>query len=478
MNLRRKLFITFGGLAFMTLLMAGVTGWAMLQWSSTEEELREHYQRSLLLQEVRAQTLQAVLEVPEGLTGNDADARQDFEETIAPAEDLFEQWASLADTEAERREVEEVRSAYEEVVEGSIRAFDLIDREQFGEAESLFDTLEDNEYENFQTVALRAAEANEQRRQEIRDGTQDTRRTAQIMLAVASFGALSLVLLLAAYLASDLFSPLRDVREAIRSVRQGDRRVRLAEDRSDEVGDINREFNAMVAALADRERRGGAAAGREERLREEGETDWLEMPARLTLHRLVSQMRSNVEQMNGDDGSRDQLVAELRELSRAVQRLTEFSYPLDLNVTRTDVRTMIYGVVQRFQQELAERAVSLEIDISPEVRYAVVDRLKLRESLSEMIRNSLDALPERGGKIGLRARISRSGDDLLLEVADDGSGAEQSLIDRAFDRSEGAGQYSGLTLVRAVVEQHGGEVNVDSEPGEGTYVQVRIPLRE
>jgi two-component system, OmpR family, sensor kinase len=483
MNLRRKLVVTFGGLGFMTLLVALVTAWAMVQWSSTEAELREHYTRSILLENVRAQTSQAMLEIPEGLTGNDPDARQDFQETIQPAEEDFRRWSDLADTDAEREEVETVRGAYDEAVSGAQRAFDLIEEENLNEAETLFDDLEDNEIEQFQTVAEEAAAADQERREVIRDGTEGARRTAQIMLAVASFGALSLVMLLAAYLASDLFSPLKDVRQALASVRRGDRRARLTEERSDEVGDINREFNRMVEAISLRERRGGNGSGPSESHPEENGDDsgWLEMPVRVTLHQLISQMRRDVESLEngGENGSgRGRLANRLDELSRAVERINDFAYPLDLNLERTDVRAMVYGVVARFQGEFVERSVSLEVDISPEVRRAVVDRLRLRESLSELVRNALDALPERGGKIGIRVRVSGESaePELLIEVADDGVGAEQSLIDDAFERRDE--EYSGLKLIRGVIEQHGGEFAVDSEPGEGTYAQIRLPIRD
>lgn len=486
MSLRRKLVVTFGGLGFMTLLVALVTAWAMVQWSSTEAELREHYQRSLLLENVRAQTSQAMLEVPEGLTGNDPDARQDFQETLEPAEEDFGRWSDLADTDDEREEVEGVRAAYDEAVSGARRAFDLIEDDSIEEAEALFDELEDSEIEEFQAVAGEAAVADQERRSEIRNGTEGTRRTAQIMLAVASFGALSLVMLLAAYLASDLFSPLKDVKQAIASVRRGDRRVRLTEDRSDEVGDINREFNQMVEAISLRERRGGnGSEPNHDGSGDDGSGDsgWLGMPVRVTLHQMISQMRSDVEDLgNGGDGGngddRRRLAGSLEELSRAVERINDFSYPLDLNLEKTDVRAMVYGVVARYQGEFVERSVSLEVDISPDVRHAVVDRLKLRESLSELMRNSLDALPERGGKIGIRSRVSDEGSEpeLVIEVADDGAGAEQTLIDDSFERRDD--EYSGLKLVRGVVEQHGGEFAVDSEPGEGTYAQIRLPLRD
>lgn len=496
MNLRRKLFLTFAGLGLMVLLVSGVTIWSMVQWSSTEQDLREHYARSLLLQEVRASTFQASLEVGEAINTVDPDAREEFDEVILPAQGYLDDWAGLADNDEERQQIQDVQRAYDQVIDGSYEAFDLVDAGDDEAAQNLFDTqIEDVDFPAFQAVAQNAENADRVRRDEIRENTESTRRAAQIMLAISSFGALSLVLLLAAYLASDLFSPLKEIRNAIRKVRQGDREIRLPDDRSDEIGEINSGFNAMVATIATRERQSGMENQRTTEDESEpanadngdshegSEASWIETPTRVTLHRMVARMRSdiaNLESANGDSPERRrELDSDLKELSQAISRITEFSYPLDLNLTSTNIRETIYGVVQRFNGELIERSVSLEVDISPEVHRAVVDRLKLREALSELVSNALGALPERGGRIGLRSRISENeeGEVLLIEVADDGSGARQSLIDQAFERDIEE-EYSGISLVRAIIRQHGGEFRVESEPGEGTYARIEIPTRD
>lgn len=213
---------------------------------------------------------------------------------------------------------------------------------------------------------------------------------------------------------------------------------------------------------------------------------WQDAPSRVTLHRLVSQLRSKVVQLdNGDaeDGrpaaGRRELIGQLDRLSQAVARVTEFGFPLDLNLSRADVRTLLYRVFMRFQDEFAERAISIELEIAPEVGYAVVDRLKLREAVGELLRNALTALPDHG-RLGLRSRVSEDGTELLIEVADDGAGAEQSLIDEAFDLAGDAAERPnvGLALTKTIVEQHGGQLKVESQPGGGTYAQIRLPLRD
>ena len=200
---------------------------------------------------------------------------------------------------------------------------------------------------------------------------------------------------------------------------------------------------------------------------------------------MVSELRSQVLQLNYDDGvslreHKQELTNRLDLLLQAVRRITEFGFPLDLNLARTDIRSLLYEVLMRFQSELIERAISLDLNLSPEVSYAVVDRLKLREGLSELIRNALSALPERGGSIGMRTNLSDDGSAFLIEIADDGKGIEQPLVEKVFSSSNTLLDNNigvGLTLTKAIVEQHGGKLIIEGEPGKGTYVRIQIPFQ-
>ncbi len=293
--------------------------------------------------------------------------------------------------------------------------------------------------------------------------------------------------LVAAYLASDLFRPLRELKLALDGVEKGDLDRRLNEDRADELGEISRSFNRAMEAISRREGTNGLAVTAAGEGGDEDTAAWRNSPSRVTLHRLVSQLRSKITQLddmgarNGHTTDRKELVGQLEGLSQAVARITDFGFPLDLNLSRTDMRALLYRAFMRFQDEFSERAVSIELDIAPEVDHAVVDRLKLREAVGELLRNALSALPEAGGRLGLRSRISEDGTVLLIEVADDGEGAEQSLIHEAFDpgtEDSNGKPRVGLAFTRAIVEQHGGELDVESLPGGGTYARIRLPLRD
>jgi signal transduction histidine kinase len=81
-----------------------------------------------------------------------------------------------------------------------------------------------------------------------------------------------------------------------------------------------------------------------------------------------------------------------------------------------------------------------------------------------------------GGELRMEVRASR--EEVILAVADSGSGMEKEVAARLFEpfltrRPGGTGL--GLALVRRTVEAHGGSVRVQSKPGRGTKVEIRLP---
>lgn len=505
MNLQRKLFTVFGGLALLALSTAGVTLWATTQWRSTEQDLQSHYQRSLLLQRVRAATFRASREVSDALVDGDRDAAEEFAAALEPVDQDFETWAALADRPEEEKQVEQVRRAYQGLVKSAEAVFQLLAEGRKQEALQLAEgRLEERDFRQFERLSEQAVMSDQSYRQIVLARNQSTRQTAQLVLMLAAFGVLSLILLLAAYLASDLFAPLRETEQALDEVAQGNLQRRLSGDRQDELGQIHHAFNRMVEAIAQREQvLESALVFTNEGTSSSPNATFKDAPSRLTLHTLVAQLRSRVNQLNHqvssdhnnhnghnhhqDDHSNSRVAVETKQaviqqldhLLQTISRLTEFGFPVDLNLAQTDIRSLLYEVLLRFHEEFIRRNISYELQIAPDVHYALVDRLKLREALGELVRNAIAALPAHGGQIGIRALLTRDRSDLLLAIVDDGKGTEQPLIERTFtnlDDSPNQRPTVGLKLTQAIVEQHGGTLTITSKPNQGTYVQIQLPL--
>ncbi|CAN5311297.1 hypothetical protein BH20ACI1_BH20ACI1_19060 [soil metagenome] len=487
MDLKRKILIVFGSLALASLTTAAITLWVTLNWGNTSVATDNHYQRSLILQRIQSQTFLAFKEVADVLTGEDDDADEEFAEAIAPVKKEFDDWEKLAETPEEVEQVRKVRQSFQTLVENANIVFQLVKQGKIKEAADVSEnTLEDKQFKEFLELSEEAIKSDQEYRKVVRANNEDTRRTAQIVLGIAAFATLSLCLLLAAYLSSDLFKPLKKLTNALKGLTRGDYEQKLDDSRDDEFGKVNRAFNKLVAAVSrrstllesesiERKENGGESAKAEN----EG---FDQSTSRLLLHRLVTEMRAKTKAISEklkpaedeDDESVQELEENLEELSQAIVRVSDFSFPLDISLTKTDIKSLLYDTILGYHNELSRRGINLELEIAEDIGEVFLDHLKIRESLNELIRNALKALPEKGGKLGLRARTDNA--KLLLEIADNGRGNEDfNLDDSIWDRKK---RYkTGLKLTKAIVKQHGGNLNIDSQKGEGTVIQIALPLR-
>ena len=126
-------------------------------------------------------------------------------------------------------------------------------------------------------------------------------------------------------------------------------------------------------------------------------------------------------------------------------------------------------------------AVGLEFELDEEPVPVVGDAVALRRLLLNLVLNARDALEGRGGRITVR--VEHTAGRALLEVADDGPGIPAEVQEHLFEpfftqRRQGRGSGLGLAVVYGIVSEHGGEVTVRSEPGEGARFIVRLPLGE
>ena len=109
------------------------------------------------------------------------------------------------------------------------------------------------------------------------------------------------------------------------------------------------------------------------------------------------------------------------------------------------------------------------------------DAVGLRRLLLNLVLNARDAVGEAGGRIVVR--VVHAAGRAVLEVEDDGPGIDPEIRARLFEpfftlRRQGRGSGLGLAVVHSIVTAHDGEVDVRSQPGDGTRFIVRLPLGE
>ena len=180
----------------------------------------------------------------------------------------------------------------------------------------------------------------------------------------------------------------------------------------------------------------------------------------------------------------DHIVASSSALLAIINHILDLSAidagAMELDAVDIAPRAAIDAAVEGVRDRLAVAGLGLEIDVASDVGTFRGDPQRVSQVLFNLLSNAI-GFSKPGLAVGVSAR--REGDDIAFRVADRGAGIAPDMIDKVFDRFEGhaaggrhRGVGLGLSIVKSLVELHGGTVSLQSTPGEGTVVTCRFPV--
>jgi two-component system OmpR family sensor kinase len=310
-----------------------------------------------------------------------------------------------------------------------------------------------------------------------------------------------------------IFAPARKRLQALESAAQrlgeGDLAARAPEGGGDEIARVAHAFNTMATELAARDE----ALRTSDRLRRQMLAD--------VSHELktpLTSMRGYVEtlQMSDSDAAVDPATRAryFETVSRETRRLeTIVADLLDLARYENGVASLsprvfaidrvFEHIVRRHERDVQERGITLRTHVAPEADQVVADPDRVEQALENLVSNALRHTPD-DGTIDVYASIEHApapapalasargaqSSQLVLSVIDSGSGIGPEHLAHVFDRfykvdasraaesnsgsSNGKGSGLGLSIVKAIVERHGGTIGVTSVPGR-TEFRIALP---
>lgn len=276
------------------------------------------------------------------------------------------------------------------------------------------------------------------------------------------------------FLTRSTLKPLRDLRDAVRRILQTgqtDDRVPVygSEDTVDELSHL---FNAMLARITT------LIHGMRNAL------DHVAHDLRTPMTRLRVTAESALAS-NDPAKHREALSDVLEESDRVLSMLTTLmdiseaeTGTMKLKRSDVDVRALA-GEIRDLYEDTADAAgVSLTVNV-PDNLVVRADRDRLRQALANLVDNGIK-YTQRGGQVDIDAASEDHAD--AIRVKDTGAGIPEHDLPRIFDRLYRGDQSRatrglglGLSLVRAVIEAHGGTISVSSTPGAGSTFTIRLP---
>lgn len=170
-------------------------------------------------------------------------------------------------------------------------------------------------------------------------------------------------------------------------------------------------------------------------------------------------------------------IRETERLNRVVEDFLRMARPQPPEMKQCSIREELETILTLVSKDAKERKVALILDASDAETLVRGDGEKLRQSFLNIIINALQATPA-GGNV--RISISgQTGDTCRITFSDSGQGIEPHVLPRIFEpffttKPDGSGL--GLAITRKIIEGHGGTLEVESQPGQGTTVIVCLPV--
>ena len=173
------------------------------------------------------------------------------------------------------------------------------------------------------------------------------------------------------------------------------------------------------------------------------------------------------------------ILKEVKRLERTIQQTLSFSREVVPDFQQVDINAEIQDVLGMFREELAERGIVKEVDLSKEVPEIAGDPDQLRQVIWNLLSNAVQAMGE-GGKLMLVTRPASEdeGDGVVFLVGDTGGGIPHDVVHNIFNpffTTKAKGTGLGLPIVHSIVQNHGGAIQLDNREGVGVTFSIFLP---
>jgi signal transduction histidine kinase len=306
-----------------------------------------------------------------------------------------------------------------------------------------------------------------------------------IVITVATAGAVVICAAVIVVFAVSVRRPMLELQEKIARVSLGDLNVAVDfAQRNDEIGDLGRDFNEMVAQLR---------TSREE-IHRLHQTQMSRAEHFATLGELAAGLAHEIRNpLAGIAGvieivSRDlppnsaarSVIKDAKEeavqINRILTDLLETARPKAPQFQIKDIAGTAEHAVMFAKQQAITKRIMIEFNNSEAIPPVDHDPHQINQVLLNLLLNAIQAMDKPGT---IHVSLRRDEDSALVTVADEGKGIPPenlANIFRPFFTTKGHGTGLGLSLARRIVEGHGGTIRVRSEKGKGTQFEVRLPI--
>jgi two-component system NtrC family sensor kinase len=300
-----------------------------------------------------------------------------------------------------------------------------------------------------------------------------------------------------------VYRPVRELMAGMRRVAAGELEYRLPVHRDDELGDLAASFNKMAAEV------GGVHATIEEQVRRK--TAELERVHKTLLHsekmasigKLAATVAHEInnplfgiltyarlvlrELLKHEIPGRDEMAEQVQTIERESKRCGELVKSL-LTFSRqapsvrepNDLNTVVHRAVVLVQHKLAMQNIELQEKPAADMPAVLCDANQIQQVVLVLMMNASEAMPK-GGRLEVSTEFDGETDQGVVRVKDTGCGIPADVLPHIFDpffttKEDQNRTGLGLAVAHSIVQQHAGDITVESTPGVGTEFRITVPV--
>ncbi|MDJ0883357.1 MAG: DUF3365 domain-containing protein [Desulfobacterales bacterium] len=192
---------------------------------------------------------------------------------------------------------------------------------------------------------------------------------------------------------------------------------------------------------------------------------------------LISKNTANTAQVQDDVKV---IKKHTRACSQIVEGLLNFARVQDTHKIKADIHTGLEDVLAILEPQFQKASIAIARQFDRDLPKVLIDEERMKQVYMNILLNAKQAMAK-GGRITITSGIDSAGEAVAIAIADTGAGIAPEKRDHIFDpffttKKTSQGTGLGLSISYGIIKDHGGDIQVESTPGQGTCFRLTLPL--